>query len=1233
MKKTHEFRRFIIMNKVLKLMGVTLMIMMMAPFVAIAGQQYEDTCKESRLLYPPISSQRDVEILSATYFSQFDSIQVCAQLCDIFCADNTKYRFHFDYDADNGIASYLSSSARDPGSCGISLIGNNTGTTSDDTVSFVCESDNPSLQSNQASVMISPETLNKWIIKGIKNLKGFTKLVVLDVTSQSRYVEGHVPGAFLFDSAADLAATRSDGVSETIAQVATKAQMDDLIQRTGIDENTVIVFTTDGGSASNLMQLGRAYYNFRYWGFPKNRLKVLDGNNATYEAAGFPLEKAVPPVPEPTTYSVCQLTQNTTVRAPFGEMVAVSEDNDPDTIVIDARSPDEYNGVPGKTSGPTGASGGYVAFEGHVRTAVHQNYTELVTPDFTLLPKEDLRAIFAAIGVYGTETTYEYCRTSWRAAITFLALDGVLGYPTKIYDGAWIEWGQMATSSKSGALTNDSPWRTDNASRSESITYNQDAGLTVYQITDANSYSTQATAVNTTDSAICGTDPSEGRATSKRVTGPATMCTDVNENGNFCCMVPITGLVHEDGTVISECEYIDIWMDTQYKGITDRIPDTYDEDGCSKPTGPEEVLQFIADGTPPVFYDCPTDETVECGSIPSTAAVTAVDNCDTSPDIQFSETSTAESGLVVETITRTWVATDDANNSSSCIQTITVIDTTPPVLSGCPADMPAECDNVPNPAAVAAADSCDSSPGLQFSQTTVSGDCPQEETLVRVWTATDASGNSASCSQTLQVQDTVPPVIQCPDDIEIVGTTPIGVEWTLIPPADNCAQNLTVTCTPSSGSTFPIGSTQVDCTAVDDCGNSSLCSFMIEVKGAISPTNVFLDSILPDNNYTFFNGSTSSDGTKMLVTVNKSTGPMTGPNGTSDLYILDAHELEQTNVVQIGSAGQISGDGSGPFGATISFRSSWNPDGSKIAIAGADRLFIVDAITLQPLNGINGDTNIGGQNHDAMFTSDGKYVIMTLRTKPYSGGNASKMDGEIQLYDVSSGQAVGSSISVCNACHGQSTPRNSALSGLDGTLTKSNGIYTGTVFVAGHGGHFAKAQLSIDPSNTANPITVTNLSTVGVSIVKFAEGDSQYKLHDSRLDGNTLYWSTYNVDANNQLHYGKVDLATGEVSDVAIDVPSEVTIPPVKPNMMPNYSASGQTTEYFMPISMAHSGYITVIPKNTITGKVTPPPVIPHDPSPPPPPPLLGIAEATNVSVAEMITILSVAPEMRIKDD
>ncbi len=85
-------------------------------------------------------------------------------------------------------------------------------------------------------------------------------------------------------------------------------------------------------------------------------------------------------------------------------------------------------------------------------------------------------------------------------------LDGMLGYPAKLYDGSWIEWGQMATSDKSGALTPASTWRTDTAARTENLTYNVDATPTPFVvdvIAGANSTAANANEVNTTDAAVC----------------------------------------------------------------------------------------------------------------------------------------------------------------------------------------------------------------------------------------------------------------------------------------------------------------------------------------------------------------------------------------------------------------------------------------------------------------------------------------------------------------------------------------------------------------------------------------------------------------------------------------------------------------------------------------------------------------------------------------------------------
>ena len=93
------------------------------------------------------------------------------------------------------------------------------------------------------------------------------------------------PAPINLDTGADLQTTRSNGVSFTVSQVPTKEMMDALIQRTGIDAHTVVALVGNG----TMMNVGRAYFNFRYWGFPKERLKVLDGTKkATYrDAAGY----------------------------------------------------------------------------------------------------------------------------------------------------------------------------------------------------------------------------------------------------------------------------------------------------------------------------------------------------------------------------------------------------------------------------------------------------------------------------------------------------------------------------------------------------------------------------------------------------------------------------------------------------------------------------------------------------------------------------------------------------------------------------------------------------------------------------------------------------------------------------------------------------------------------------------------------------------------------------------
>lgn len=109
-----------------------------------------------------------------------------------------------------------------------------------------------------------------------------------------------------------------------------------------------------------------------------------------------------------------------------------------------------------------------------------------------------------------------------------------------------------------------------------------------------------------------------------------------------------------------------------------------DDGGLS---GQCEVLVTVIDDTPPMIT-CPPDVTLECPadtSVAANGAATAIDNCDGSPVITYNDNSLPGCGNT-EVIERTWTAEDESGNTSSCIQVITVVDTTPPEIISIDAD-------------------------------------------------------------------------------------------------------------------------------------------------------------------------------------------------------------------------------------------------------------------------------------------------------------------------------------------------------------------------------------------------------------------------------------------------------------------------------------------------------------------------------------------------------------------
>jgi hypothetical protein len=99
--------------------------------------------------------------------------------------------------------------------------------------------------------------------------------------------------------------------------------------------------------------------------------------------------------------------------------------------------------------------------------------------------------------------------------------------------------------------------------------------------------------------------------------------------------------------------------------------------------------------------------------------------------------------------------------------------------------------------------------------------------------ATDAAGNSSNAGFSITVVDTTRPVLLLSNDISVDATSPQGAVVSFTATATDIADpQPVIICTPSSGSTFAIGTNTVQCTASDASGNSSQGSFNVTVNGA-----------------------------------------------------------------------------------------------------------------------------------------------------------------------------------------------------------------------------------------------------------------------------------------------------------------------------------------------------------------------------------------------------------------
>lgn len=247
-------------------------------------------------------------------------------------------------------------------------------------------------------------------VSWLKDRTDSSDFVIVDVRSPEAYAKGHIPNAVNLDVFS--LATRSNVI------VLPPAKLEQILGAKGLSPNKHLVLYGEGKEQSF-----RAYWTLNYIGF--DRLAVLDGGIEEWNAAKLPLSK------EDHALPAVQFTAQAVVDRHASTKYVLDHLNDPNVILVDARTPAEFTGEDIRA-----------LRGGHIPGAINIPYeSNFISGTTKLKPWAELEQLYAKLDK--NKEIIVYCQTGQRAANAYYVLRQ-LGFKVRNYDASWIQWGSNA---------------------------------------------------------------------------------------------------------------------------------------------------------------------------------------------------------------------------------------------------------------------------------------------------------------------------------------------------------------------------------------------------------------------------------------------------------------------------------------------------------------------------------------------------------------------------------------------------------------------------------------------------------------------------------------------------------------------------------------------------------------------------------------------------------------------